>query len=132
MGLKDVRKKWVITLKPEYVEAFKKGNKEYEIRTKKPNGLCPQDHLFVVQSGSGGKLVLRLEVDRILLLSPGTAWRRYKDKLGITKEAFDEYTKGRKSVELLHVSSVKVLPDWMTIRYIGLTKAPQWFQQIGK
>lgn len=132
MELVDLRKDWAISLKPKYVEAFKKGTKKYEIRTKKPNELRPQDRLFVIQSGSRGKVVLCLEVDRILQLSPETAWRRYNDELGITKEAFDEYTKDRKVVELLHIRSVEEMPDDMTFYDLGLTKAPLWFQQIKK
>lgn len=128
----DLTKKWAISLKPEYVEAFKNGSKKYEIRTKIPIDLRPQDKLFVVQSGSGGRVVLSLTVDKILSLSPENSWRRYNDELGITKKAFEKYTKGRKTVILLHVGLVIVMPSFITCKDLGIKKAPLWFEQIKK
>ena len=132
MEFANLRKKWAISLKPEYVEAFRNGTKKYEVRSKEPISLCPHDSIYVVQSGSGGKVVLRLEVGRILQFSPDTAWRCYSNELGISKEDFDDYTKGREKIALLRIDRVENMPENMTIKDLGLNKAPQWFQQIKK
>lgn len=123
-------KDWVITLKPQYVEAFRNGSKKYEIRTRVPNDLRPSDRLFVVQSASGGKIVLCLVVDAILYSTPTNAWGRFNRALGISKEAFDEYTKGRKEIVLLRISNIEEMPEDMTFYDLGLGKAPLWFQRI--
>lgn len=123
-------KDWVITLKPQYVEAFKNGTKKYEIRTRVPNDLRPSDRLFVIQSASGGKVVLCLVVDAIFNLFPVDAWGRFNRALGISKEAFDEYTKGRERIVLLRISNIEEMPDDMKIYDLGLKKAPLWFKRI--
>lgn len=128
----DSRKEWAITLKPEYIEAFRNGTKKHEIRSRIPIGLFPHDKLYVVQSGSGGKIVLCLEVGRILYCSPNVAWGCYSNELGISKEGFDRYTKGRESVVLLCINSVEEISENITIKDLKLKKAPQWFYQIKK
>lgn len=128
----SLEKDWVISLKSQYVEAFKKGDKKYEIRTRVPNELRPLDRLFVVQSNSGGKIVLKLVVEAILFFSPENAWGRFNKTLGISKKEFEKYTNNRKEIVLLRISEIKEMPKNMTILNLGLKKAPMWFQQIKK
>lgn len=130
MECKDFNKDWAITLKPQYITAIKNGSKKYEIRTKIPNDLRRLDTLFIVKSASGGKVVASIEIDAVLFLSPADAWGRFNHALGISKDAFDEYTKDREEIILIRLGDLEEMPEDMTIDDLGLKKAPQWFAHV--
>lgn len=130
MEFKEFYKNWAITLKPQLITAIKNGSKKYEIRTRKPNDLRPLDTLFIVQSASGGKVVGSVKVEAIFSFRTEYAWRCFNSALDISKEAFDEYAKGKEEIVLIRIGKFEEVPEKMTIDDLGLKKAPQWFARV--
>lgn len=130
MGKRKLSKNWAITLKPQYVEEFKKGTKRYEIRRRVPTNLWPGDRLYVVQSNTGGKVVLRMRVESVMLVSPDCAWNIFGHALGISENAFYEYTIGRNKIALIRIGEVESMSRDVKCTQLGIKKAPQWFAEI--
>ena len=121
---------WVMSLKPQYVEAIRKGLESYVIRARLPRELQPGDKVFVVESGSGGKVVLCLTVGAKMMFTPKLAWYRYQGALGITEEEYKKYTRDKDRIYLLRITIVEEMPEGMTVRDLGFPKAPTWFYRI--
>lgn len=121
---------WVLTLKFQHVEAIRNGLKKYIMRTRLPAGLRPGDRFYIAQAAWEGRIVLRLTVCALLVYVPKFAWYRFHDDLGISKEEFNRYTRGRDRIYLVGISNVEEMPKDMTIHDLGLKKAPRWFCRI--
>lgn len=122
--------KWVISLKPRYIKAFKEGTKQFEIRTRVPNALQPGDVLYVAESGSGGQVKLWLRVERRLFTEKTMAWLFYHNKLGVSLEEYCSYTEGRGMVYFLKISEVGVMPEGVSVNEFGLGRPPTWFAKV--
>lgn len=126
----DLINDWVMSLKPQYVEAMRKGLMSYVIRSRLPRELQPGDRVFVVESGSGGKVVLCLVLGERVMYTPELAWYRYQGALGITEEEYKKYTRDKDRIYLLRILVIEEMPEGMTVRDLGFPKAPTWFYRI--
>lgn len=123
----DLRKRWLISLWPVYIKAFQDGTKLYEIRTRVPSELRHGDIIYAAETGSMGVVRISFEVEEILFMKPSDAWGRFCRALGIDKRSFEAYTAGRNEIVLIRVKNVKKNPSLMTVKDLGLRKAPMWF-----
>lgn len=123
---------WAITLHKQFVKSFLEGEKKVEVRTRVPKALRTGDWLFVIQEGTGGRVVMKLRVFGVLKMSPEILWeRRWKD-IQVNYLAYSDYFKGRKVAYGIIVDKVVPVTEEVYREELGLTSSPQWFSLVTK
>lgn len=121
---------WLITIKEPYLHRIVDGTKLYEIRTRVPSSLKRGDTIFVVQSGSSGKIVISFDVAGIYRYTPSFIWAAYWRGLGIKLLDYQSYTRDRRYVYMIEVQNVRKFDNCPNICDISMKRAPQWFTRI--
>lgn len=98
--------KGLISIKPEHVKNIIQGNKTVEIRTRRLN-LPVGSILWVYSTLPTGCIEVVVEIDFIITLSPDLIWKKYHIEMCVSKELFDEYTKGKKLVSAIGFKNIK-------------------------
>ena len=119
---------WLITVKKKYVEAFLRGEKDIELRTRVPKALMPMDKIFVCEGGSGGKVVMQMTVISVIKDNPYYIWAAYIDRLKMGFLEYHRYVHGRKEVFGIKVKDIVKLPEGLTTHDFSDEKAPRWFR----
>jgi predicted transcriptional regulator len=105
----------IISIKPRHVENILSGAKKVELRTRKIN-LPVGSRLWVYTTLPVGNVSLYAEISFIVNISPGEIWSEYKDQLCLSKEEFDDYTKGRRTVSAIGLNNIKVLDESICLK----------------
>lgn len=98
----------IISIKPKHVENILSGNKTVELRTRSIS-LPAGSILWVYTTLPVGKVKLSAEIDFVEALHPKVIWTKYGKSICITKEEFDDYTKGRDLVVAIGLKNVQPL-----------------------
>lgn len=124
---------YVLAVKKPYLDAIIDGRKKYEIRTRVPRELSKGDWIFLVESGSGGKIQAAARVDRVLLVSQDWFYDKHAPELCISREDYYNYTL-RRGYQFIYAISFSQVTDGRQrrdyISKLGLKRTPQWFQRI--
>lgn len=123
---------YAMSLKPEYVQAFKEGRKTIEIRTSVPRYIQPGDLLVVVETGTGGQVPMHLRVKGKMQITPKALWENHRQRLAISEEEFQKYTKGRSWLNCIMVDAVYTFNPPFRREQYGLLTSPQWFTAVTK
>lgn len=121
---------WAITLHKQFVKSFLEGDKKVEIRTRIPKGLRSGDWIFVIQEGSGGRVVMKLRVLIVLKMSPKMLWERRASQIQIDHLAYTDFFKGRKIAYGIYVDEVVPITEEVYRGELGLSSSPQWFSSV--
>lgn len=124
---------YVLAVKKPYLDAIIDGSKKYEIRTRIPRNLSKGDWLFLVESGSGGKIQAAAKVDRVRFVPADVFYEEHAPELCITREDYYDYTlrHGHKDIYAISFSQVtdaRSRRDYLI--KLGLNRTPQWFQRV--
>ena len=98
----------IISVRPEYVQRIIAGKKSIEIRTKRPN-LGAGDTIWIYEKLPTGHISVRTQVDCLKTMTPLSAWRKHKTKIGISCEEYKDYVNGRELISLIFLRAVRVL-----------------------
>ena len=123
---------WAITLHKQFVKSFLEGDKKVEVRTRIPKALRTGDWLFVIQEGTGGRVVMKLRVFGVLKMSPAVLWERRWKEIQVNYLAYSEYFKGRQVAYGIIVDEVVPITEEVYREELGLTGSPQWFSSVTK
>lgn len=122
---------YVLALHERFLNALIEGRKKFEIRTRIPSDIRKGDWLFLVQTGTHGKIQSAARIKRIYANNPAILWAEHQQELGITLEEYQDYTKGREQIYLLEFDQITdARSSRDTIKKLGLKRTPQWFQRI--
>lgn len=121
---------YAITVKPQFVAAMMYGDKRCEIRTRVPKGLGGGDEIYVIEAGTGGKVMLHLLVEAVWSGEPDYMFKVLGYKMAISREDYDKYVAGREVVYI--ITFIVIQEGWplMGMADLGLKKAPQWFAKV--
>lgn len=122
--------RWLLAIKPEYICKIANGTKGYELRTRVPSTLQPGDTIFCVESGSDGRVVLSFVITTISRYSPQMAWAKYWRYFGIDLIKYQEYTEGKRYINLIGIQQVRIMKASANIHEIGIKRTPQWFSLL--
>jgi predicted transcriptional regulator len=125
-----MNRQWAISIRQPYVECIVARRKAFEIRTRIPSDLSIGDEVYVVQVGSGGKVVMSFVVGDILLDTPRSLWENFRNSLCVTEKDFCLYAAGRQSLYLLRTIFVKSVVPPLLLENLGLSRVPQWFVRV--
>ena len=123
-------RQWAISIRQPYVECIVAGVKAYEIRTRIPERLSVGDEVYVVQTGSGGEVVMSFVLEDIICDAPEKLWEKFMLSLCIQEKDFYLYAAGRTCIYLLKVGAKQVFGPHLMLSDLGLAYAPQWFTQL--
>lgn len=118
---------FICSIQHPYTEYILHCHKLYEIRTRIPKDMKTGDRIYVVESGSHGKIRLHFLVGKIIEIEPKLAWRRYEFELGISYENFKKYTDGKDKIFLIEITNVRNLNFYCNVSDLGYKRAPNWF-----
>lgn len=121
---------WAISLHKQYVKSFLEGDKKVEVRTRVPKTLNTGDWVFVIQTDSGGRVVMRMRVRAIWRMSPELLWERMSHSIQVNYLAYAEYFKGKRIAYGILIDEVDPITEEVYFEELGLNKAPQWFSMV--
>ena len=98
--------KILLSIKPQFVEKIKKGEKKFEFRRVLPR--CQEvDTIIVYASKPVGKVVGEISVAEYLTLTVEEMWDATKDISGLTREEFFNYFHGKKNAHAIAIESYR-------------------------
>lgn len=121
---------FICSIQFPYTEYIIQGHKIYEIRTKIPKNLKTGDRIYVVESGTHGKILFHFLVGKILMIDPELAWARYNFQLGISLEKFRQYVNGKDKIFLIEITSISNTFHHFNVADLGFKRAPNWFYKL--
>ena len=83
-----------ISVKPEFAEKIISEEKTIELRTLKPN-ISTDDYIIIYASSPLKSVVAFGRIKNILKMAPQKMWSNFSSCLGIDKQRFDDYYKGK-------------------------------------
>lgn len=123
-----MKRKILISIRPEYVKQILNGIKKYEYR----KAIAKQDvsSMLIYETSPIMKIVAEVEIKSVLSYSPDILWDLTCDYSGISKEFFDGYFKNKKIAYAYKLGRVKVFNEPRLLSDYGLKSAPQSFVYI--
>lgn len=123
-----MKKKILMSIKPEHVQNIIKGIKKYEYR----KSTAKQDisSIIIYETTPVKKIVAEAEIIDILMYSPTELWELTKNEAGISKKFFDEYFEGRKIAYAYKLGKINIYDEPKTLSDYGIKVAPQSFVYI--
>lgn len=123
----------IISIHPEYASKIDSGEKIYEVRTRRLN-IKDGTRVWIYRTLPDACVSSTAIIQTIISISPKQAWKKYSNQMCIEKKVFDSYTKNRKEIYLLHITSVTLLKKELSL--IDLRKKippffpPQFFKKL--
>ena len=98
--------KILMSIKPQFVEKIRRGEKKFEFRRVLPR--CQEvDTIIVYASKPVGKVVGEITVADYLTYPVDEVWERTKDEAGITREEFYNYFQGKTNAHAIAIESYR-------------------------
>ncbi|WP_144063015.1 ASCH domain-containing protein [Litchfieldella anticariensis] len=123
----------IISIKPRHVDNILSGAKTVELRTRSIT-LPAGSRLWVYVTLPVGKVMLSAEIMFTDSLPPNEVWTKYGKEICISKEEFDEYTKGRSAVSAIGLKNVQPLSKDICLNtmreYEKNFQPPQFFSKL--
>ena len=98
--------KILMSIKPQFVEKIRRGEKKFEFRRVLPKHQ-EVDSIIVYASKPVGKVVGEITVDDYLTLPIDEMWERTKDESGLTREEFFNYFHGKTNAHAIAIESYR-------------------------
>ena len=125
----DLKSTILLSIKPVYAESILSGKKTVEFRKASfPKRVC----IMVLYATSPVRRIVGIvKAKAVVVLSPAGAWRRYRTRGAIDKEAFDAYYAGAKKAVCLELDKVRRLAGPVDPKkVIRGFRAPQSFRYL--
>ncbi|MEU4394992.1 ASCH domain-containing protein [Kribbella sp. NPDC023855] len=122
----------LLSLRPRFAEAILNGSKTIEIR-RRPVRAPAGTPLILYASSPTMAVVGTAVLADVLVLTPHTAWRRYRESLGVTWSEFMDYLEGAPAAHLLRVTDAKELDQPIPLQVLRRTtrfNPPQSFRYV--
>lgn len=122
----------LLSLRPRFAEAILDGSKTIEIR-RRPVKAAPGTPLILYASSPTMAVVGTAVLADVVVLTLHTAWRRYRETLGVSWSEFSGYLEGAPAAHLLRVTDAKELDEHLplqTLRRNGPFHPPQSFRYV--
>ncbi|WP_405062619.1 ASCH domain-containing protein [Kribbella sp. NBC_01505] len=122
----------VLSLRPRFAQAILDGSKTVELR-RRPIKALPGTTVILYESSPTMGVVGTATLTDVVSLRPHTAWRRYRNTLGLTWAEFMEYLTGVEQAHLLRLDDVKELAHPLslgTLRASASFRPPQSFRYL--
>ncbi len=123
----------LISIKPVHVENIKNGFKTVELRTRNIT-LARGAKLWIYTTLPIGCIEAVAEIDFVNTDAPKEIWKKYKDKLCISRSLFLQYTKDREKVTAIGLKKVKTTDKSLSLdvlrEYDKKFTPPQFFVKI--
>lgn len=117
----------LISIRHQYAAQIYKGTKRYELRHCSPSF----DHntiMWIYEPLPVGKITGYVEYDFCFKGDPSLIWNLLRSLLGVKKQKFDDYYKGRRFAYAWHIGQISKLDEPISLAEIGLTRPPQSYQ----
>lgn len=128
-----MHKNIIMSIHPQYAALIDKGEKIFEIRTKKLN-IEKGTRLWIYKTMPASCISSSAIISEIIEISPQQAWKKYAKQMGISKKTFDEYTKTRKEIYLLKLTNIQKLKNSLTLQELREKNPPffppQFFKKL--
>lgn len=123
----------IISIKPRHVENILQGRKTVELRVRNMS-LPTGSTLWVYSTLPDGRIKISTEIDFIENLPPQEIWKKYGEKICISKKEFDKYTKSRDIVTAIGLKNIKPLEKYICLdtmrKYEKNFQPPQFFLRV--
>lgn len=124
------RKYILMSIKPQYAEAIKSGEKTVELRRVAPSA-HPGDIIVIYESSPVKKITSYFEIDSILCVSPKELWNKFGSSACISKKSFDAYFQAKKVACGIKIKNVSLFPSPFCLTDLSETfTAPQSYRFI--
>lgn len=98
--------KILMSIKPQFIEKIRRGEKKFEFRRVLPRHQ-EVDTIIVYASKPVGKVVGEITVAGYLTLTVDEMWEATKDISGLTREEFFDYFHGKKNAHAIAIESYR-------------------------
>lgn len=122
-------KKILLSIKPQFVNQIRSGQKIFEYRKKLPINRNITK-MLIYESSPVMKVVAECEILEYLWCKPSVLWNLTSHNSGISKEFFDEYFKGRDMSGAIMIGNVTFFKVSKSLEDYNVNRAPQSFQYI--
>lgn len=123
----------VISIKPQYVDAIVEGQKEYELRRRKPN-LDKGDLLIIYETSPEKKVTAWAELDKIIEENIDNLWEKVGEKSAVNFDTFMKYFKGCENGYALQLKNINQFSNPLSLEelrhYMPRYTPPQFFHYL--
>ena len=122
----------LLSLRPRFAEAILGGSKTVELR-RRPVAAGAGTRVVLYSSAPTMAIVGTAQLRTVDIAPPEQAWKRYRARLGLTKEEFDEYLEGADQAYLLQLTAISELDEPLhlhQLRKSGGFQPPQSFRYV--
>ena len=92
----------LLAIHPEHAASILSGRKTFEVRARFPS-LPPGTRVYLYATSPVSAVVGGFEAGMVVEATAESIWGQLSDQLGITKEGFEKYARGRKSLKAIEV-----------------------------
>lgn len=108
----------VLPIRPNYARLIYDGKKSIELRRRSPLRI-PQ-WIFVYETSPLGRVTGWLEVERVEIVKPRTAWTRFARRIGAPSRVVRRYLAGATSAVLIYIRRASRLVRSISPQRLGL------------
>lgn len=126
-----MHKKYVLmSIKPQYAQSIKSGEKTVELRRVAPK-VAAGDIIVIYESKPVQRITAFCEVSSILSMEPQDLWKTVCRKVCISKDAFDQYFLGKQYANGIELKNLSILKNPKTMRDLSWNiHPPQSYRYI--
>lgn len=117
----------LISIRHQYAAQIYKGTKRYELRHFGPS-FDYNTIMWIYEPLPVGKITGYVEYLNYFKGNPSLIWNLLRSQLGVKKQKFDDYYKGRKYAYAWRLGQVSKLDEPISLAEIGLTRPTQSYQ----
>jgi predicted transcriptional regulator len=107
----------LISVAQRFVEAYRLGYKAVEVR-RRPLNVLPQTRIWIYGKLPLGRVELVGRVDRTVVASPSSIWKRFGNLTSLTRKEFFEYCEGCNSACAILIGDLKELAKKPTLSHL--------------
>ena len=122
----------LISLKPRHVTNIIEGSKKVELRNRVVN-IKPGTRLWIYSTLPEGYICAYAVVHSVVIDRPSVVWGEYRHVMGITKQEFDMYTKGRERVSVIKIKNIYKIEPGIDLYHLKKTnnfQPPQFMKWL--
>lgn len=122
-------KKILLSIKPQFVDKIRCGEKLYEYRKSifKDKNVAT---ILIYSSAPVKKIVAECQIESVISGSPKLIWKQTKQNGGVTEAFFNKYFQGKKVAYAIKLSNIFFYPQSISLEDIGVEYAPQSFRYV--
>ncbi len=118
----------ILSIKPEYCEKIRRGNKRYEFRRRIFSRKV--SYVYMYSSSPVKRIVGIFGVESIIEDDPKELWEKFKDFSGISEEQFFEYFGDRRKGFAIKIKEVKIFEPFDPKMLVSDFSPPQSYLYI--